>query len=616
VLRTGATLAVRSLLALLAVCCCVASTLAQEGKTYWQVDGGGGAGTRAVMTLEGGSLRFVKSRIEFEMSRIPDGTEYFSGQRSGNTIKGFFTHNLLKGTNCAPAYSGFLDLSPDGLRFTLTATAIMEAAEKREPDYRDGICERVDMPTCRGWKPPKPAMERWRRDCNGVSAFKPADVTRGVQIHWPSKELVVAVAPPAIARVPDAVPPAKTVEKLARAAPPLSPQSNTLAVTPERTDPMFAVLLVGGVVVCWLVFRNGNARGFLFGMLRRLARWLAITAAVAAAMLAPIYWLGQNRELIATEGTFFHWMHYNVSVPVGTALNRAAPYCGTALLSSPAGANPAYPTFENVLAPPHWPRCQASLAALAVSVHGWSGWSASGQWLSGVWQWLSTNSGGVLPWFGWLFGTIWAWVSAPFVWVFSSISDALWWLATPFVQFFWLVYTIIYWLLWLVVQIVIWFVWIVWTLAVWLVWLLGQALYYLALALKWFAINLGNYVIAIGLVAGAFFALAMRGDNPLSEWVKDYVARHKPQPSAQQHSNNQHKPNTPPPPDNRLAEYMNALDVLGVKDKVGFLKEDDVRARYRQLSKQTHPDHGGSSRMQADVNAAWLVVCAKHGWRK
>lgn len=604
-LRTGATLAIRSLLALLAVCCCVASALAQEGKTYWQVDGGGGAGTRAVMTLEGGSLRFVKSRIEFEMSRIPDGTEYFSGQRSGNSVNGFFTHNLLKGTNCAPAYRGQLELSPDGLRFTLTALVISEALPKREYDYRDGICGRVDMPTCRGWKPPERLAPR---DCNGVSPFKPADVTRGVQIHWPSKE-VVAAAPPAVARVPEVAPPAKTVERLAQAAPPVSPQSNTLAVTPERTDPMFAVLLVGGVVVCWLVFRNGNARWFLFGMLRRLARWLAITAAVAAVLLAPIYWLGQNRELIATEGTFFHWMHYNVSIPVATALNRAAPYCGTTLLSSPAGNRTDYPTFENVLPPPHWPRCQASLTALAVSAQGWSGWSATGQWLASAWQWLSTNSGGVLPWFGWLFGTIWGWVSAPFVWVFSSISDLLWWLATPFVQFFWLIYTLIYWVLWLVVQIVIWVAWAVWTLAVWLVWLFGQALYYLAIGVKWFAVNLGNYVIAIA-VAIVALAFAVRDGNPLKDWVDSYIARKKPQPHAQQNSNDQRKPN-PPPPEEK--SYENALDVLGLQDN---MTRDEAKAQYKQLSKQTHPDHGGTTRMQRDVNDAWIIVCKHKKWRK
>ena len=606
--RLSTTLVVWSLLGLLAAFCGAMPARAQDGKTYWQVDGGGGSGTRAVMTLEGGSsglvrLRFVRSPAEVSMHLIPDGAEYFSGQRSGNSISGFFSHSLMRPSSCAPAYSGELVLSADGRSFTLTAAV----HSKREPRFDDEMCKRYgdNMPTCRG-------RNRLEPSCG--SAFRPADVTRGVQIHWPSKQVVAAVASPVMTPVPDAA--TKAVESRVPNSRPVLPQEIDFGLAPERTDPMFAVLLVA-MVGCLLFFRQSTVVLLAAKVSVRMVRWLALAVALVAAVLIPLHVLGQHPEWRQVEGSVLHWVHGNITEPFAAALNKSAPHCGT--------------TF---LLPTAWPRCQASLAAMGAAVGDWNGWSAPGQLLSAAWQWLSINSGGVLPWIGWLFGEIWAWVSAPFVWVFSSISDVLWWLAKPFVQFFWLVYTIIAWIIWLAVQLVIWVTWLLWHLGVWVLWLLGQALYYAALALKWFAINLGNYVIALTAVLVVILSAGLN-DNRFGIWInrrlpirrmfeafieeygsaakerrkQEEEARQRAQREEQERKRQEH------PSGVTSDAFDKAKAAFGINTMTAELNEDDMRKLYRSLRAKAHPDSlGGSHDQFLKIDAAWVVICKRMFW--
>lgn len=607
--RLSTTLVAWSLLGLLAAYCCAMPARAQDATTYWQVDGGGGSGTRAVMTLEGGSsgsvrLRFVRSPVEVSMHLIPDGAEYFSGLRSGTSISGFFAHSLLKPSSCAPAYSGELVLSADSRSFTLTAAA----HPKREPRFDDEMCKRYgdNMPTCRG-------RNRVEPSCG--SAFRPADVTHGVQIHWPSKQVVAAIAPPVMTPVPDAA--TKAVEKRAPDPRLGLPPAIGFGFTPERTSPMFAVLVVV-MVACLVFFRQSSVVLFAARVSVRILRWLALAVVFAAVILAPLHVLGQHPEWRQVEGTFLHWVHGNITDSLAAALNESAPHCGTTLLL-----------------PTAWPRCQASLTAMVVAVGDWNGWSAPGQLVSGALQWLSTNSGGVLPWFGWLFGVIWAWVSAPFVWVFSSISDMLWWLATPFVQFFWLVYTIIAWIIWLAVQVVIWAAWLLWHLAVWVLWLLGQALYYAVFGLKWFAINLGNYVIALAAVLVVILSAGLN-DNRFGIWInkrlpirrifqafidehgsaakerrqQEEEARQRAQREEQERKRQEH-------PSGVTSDAFNkAKAAFGISAMTDELDQDEMRKLYRSLRAKAHPDSlGGSHDQFLKIDAAWLVICKRMVWQ-
>jgi hypothetical protein len=587
--RSGTTFVVWSLLGLLAVCCCAMSAQAQDGKTYWQVDGGGGSGTRAVMTLDGGRLRFVRSTGEVASYLIPDGAEYFAGQRSGNTISGFFAYSLLQPSRCAPAYSGELILSGDGRSFTLTAAA----HPKREPSFDDEMCKRYgdNMPTCRG-------RNRVEPSCG--SAFRPADVTRGVQILWPSREVVAAVAPPVIARLPDVATPSKAVEKIAQAARPVASTSNDLAIAPERTDQMIAVVLLAVVVACWLLFSNGTAARFVARLLVRLARWLALGVAVVAMLLGVC---AAVTRLDRPQGSATEWVVKTIIAPVAQTVETVAPSCGHVIYNSPQqnidGCKNSvlqglmfweWRVFSRV---PTWYIPSLGQSPPAAQ----SGVAAALWWM---WDWVVTIVSAPFRFIGWVFGKI----GDAFLLVGVNLSAFLQWLATPFINFFWLLYTIGYWLLW-----------VVWTIIVWVVWLLWSLLGLLLQFLKWFVVNLGNYVLALALVAAAFFVVAMQGNNPLSDWVKAYIARNKPQPQPQPQQRD-YKPNPPPPPDVKLAAYMEALDLFGLKDQAGRLKEDDCRARYKKLSKQSHPDSGGTNRMQANVNAAWIVICERHGWRK
>lgn len=608
--RLSTTLVAWSLLGLLAAFCCATPARAQDETTHWQVDGGGGSGTRAVMTLEGSRsglvrLRFVRSPIEVSMHLIPDGAEYFSGQRSGNFVSGLFAHSLLKPSSCAPAYSGELVLSADGRSFTLTAAA----RTKLEPRFDDKMCERYgdNMPTCRG-------RNRVEPSCG--SAFRPADVTRGVQIHWPSKQVVAAPAPSVIAPMPDAA-----TKPVAIRAPDSRlglPQAIGFGFAPERIYPMFAVLVVV-MVGCLAFFRRSTIVVFAARALVLLVRWLALAVAMTAFILGPLHVLGQHPEWRQVEGSLLHWVHVNITDSIAAALNKSAPHCGTALLLSTA-----------------WPRCQASLTTMVAVVGNWFSWGATGQWLSGAWQWLSANSGGVLPWVGWLSGAIWAWVSAPFVWVFSSISGVLWWLATPFVQFFWLVYTIFAWVIWLAVQLVIWVAWLLWHLGVWVLWLLGQALYYAAFGLKWFAINLGNYVIALTAVLAVILSAGLN-DNRFGKWMnkrlpirrmfqafidahgtaakerrkQEEEARQRTQREARERKRQEH------PSGVTSDAFDKAKAAFGIHNTNAELNEDDMRKLYRSLRAKAHPDSvGGSHDQFLKIDAAWMVICTRMYWQQ
>lgn len=380
--------------------------------------------------------------------------------------------------------------------------------------------------------------------------------------------------------------------------------------------------LFGGLVAVaiWLWFSSGTAARLVAHLLVRLLRWLALAVALVTVVLTPLHVLGQHSEWRQVEGSFLHWVHGNITEPLAATLNNSAPHCGTTLLL-----------------PTAWPRCQASLTAMVVAVGDWSGWRAPGSWLFGAWHWLSTNSGGVLPWIGWLFGAVWAWVSAPFVWVFGSISDVLWWLATPFVQFFWLIYTIIAWIIWLVVQLVIWTVWLLWQLGVWGLWLLGQALHYAALGLKWFALNLGNYVIALTAVLVTILYAGLNNNRfgiwvnkrlPIRRMFETFIEVHgsaakerrKQEEEARQRAQREEqerKRQEQEHPSGVTSDAFNKAKVaFGINSMTDSLNEDDMRKLYRSLRAKAHPDSlGGSHEQFLKIDDAWKVICKRMFWK-
>jgi hypothetical protein len=215
------------------------------------------------------------------------------------------------------------------------------------------------------------------------------------------------------------------------------------------------------------------------------------------------------------------------------------------------------------------------------------------------------------------------------------MSDVLWWLVTPFVQFFWLVYTIIAWIIWLAVQLVVWVAWLLWHLGVWVFWLLGQALYYSALGLTWFAINLGNYVIAVTAVLVAILSAGLN-DNRFGKWMnkrlpirrtfqafidahgsaakkrrkQEEEARQRAQREAEERKRQEH------PSGITLDAFNKAKAAFGIHNMTAELNEDDMRKLYRSLRAKAHPDSlGGSHDQFLKIDAAWIVICKRLFWQ-
>lgn len=610
-LSTGAAFVARSLLGLLAMLLLMLTAMHRSHAqtpffsevTYWRLEWPTNSGSERTIFFSltedswGGGVRARILGIEpIPTADVRIGDDFLhKGYRIGQSITGQFILGYGRSREpCPPSFDVSLSLYADRQRFDYEFRRFEIRVEGTQcvrisnPFRTSGTGRRIDWPSGQPWQPQRPpevVRAPPPQPRVGVDAPKP-DITAPK----------VGTAPPQVRAVPVAV-----------------TATDNRSWTAGQT--LFGGLLA---VAFWLWFSSGTAARLVAHLLVRLLRWLALTMALVAAVLAPLYVLGQHPEWRQVEGSFLHWVHGTITDSLASALNKAAPHCGTTLLL-----------------PTAWPRCQASLTAMVVAMGDWNGWSATGQWLSGAWQWLSTNSGGVLPWIGWLFGAIWAWVSAPFVWVFGSISDVLWWLATPFMQFFWLIYTIIAWIIWLAVQLVIWVAWLLWHLGVWVLWLLGQALYYAALGLTWFAINLGNYVIALAAVLAVILSAGLN-DNRFGIWMNrrlpirrmfeafidkhgsaakerrklEEEARQRAQREEQERKRQEH------PSGVSTDAFDKAKAAFGIKNLAAELNEDDMRKLYRSLRAKAHPDSlGGSHDQFLKIDAAWVVICKRMVWQ-
>lgn len=564
--------------------------------TYWRLEWPTPSGVERAILFSltedrwGGGVRARILGIEpIPVADVRIGDDFLrNGSRIGQSITGrFILGNGRSGEPCPLTFDVSLSLHADRQRFDYEFRRFEIRVEGTQcvrisnPVRTSGTGRRIDWPTGQPWQPQRsPEVAR-----------APPPLPRA-SLDAPKSEIT--------ASTPGATP------SLGRVAPVAVTATDGLSWTASQT--LFVGLLV---VAFWLWLSSGTAAKLVARLLVRLLRWLALAVALVAVVLTPLHVLGQHPEWRQVEGSVSHWVHGNITDSLAAALNRAAPHCGTTLLL-----------------PTAWPRCQGSLTTLALTAKDRSGWAAAEQWLSG-------HAGSVLSWIGWLFGAIWAWVSAPFVWVFGSISDVLWWLATPFVQFFWLVYTIIAWIIWLAVQIVIWGAWLLWQLGVWGLWLLGQALYYAALGLTWFAINLGNYVIALAAVFGVILSAGLN-DNRFGIWInkrlpirrmfrafidehgsaanerrkQEEEARRRAQRDEQERKRQEHPSGVSP------AEFDNAKAAFGINAMTSALNEDDMRKLYRSLRAKAHPDSAGGSHEQfLKIDAAWLVICKRMKWQ-
>lgn len=624
-LSTGATFVARSLLGLLAMLLLMLSAVHRSHAqtpffsevTYWRLEWPTPSGSERTIFLSltedswGGGVRARILGIEpIPIADVRIGDDFLSnGYRIGQSITGrFISGNGRSREPCPLTFDVSLSLHADRQRFDYEFRRFEIRVEGTQcvrisnPVRTSGTGRRIDWPTGQPWQPQRsPEVAR-----------APPPLPRA-SLDAPKSEITASTSGAA--------------PSLGRAVPEAVTATDNLSWTASQT--LFGGLLV---VAFWLWFSSGTAARLVARLLVRLVRWLALAAALVTVVLTPLHVLGQHPEWRQVEGSVLHWVHGNITGPLAGALNKSAPHCGTTLLQSTA-----------------WPQCQASLTAMAVAVRDWNDWSATGQWLRGGWQWLSTSSGGVLPWIGWLFGAIWAWVSAPFVWVFSSISDVLWWLATPFVQFFWLVYTIIAWIIWLAVQLVIWGAWLLWQLGVWGLWLLGQALYYAALGLTWFAANLGNYVIALTAVLVVILSASLN-NNPFGVWLNKFVpmrrlfddfineysseakarkqrdeeARIRAQQEQQERQRQEQerqeqRKRREHGQDTVEKDYARACSVLDFTAWVqaGVMKEKEVecRKKVRDLKIKNHPDTGGTTYLAQEVAWAWNTVCTQQNWK-
>lgn len=207
------------LLALFALCYFAFPALAQDGKTYWQVHTGGGA----AMSLEGGSLRFAE-----QIGRVAVGTEYFSGQRSGRIIRGVFAYSMTERSTCPPIYSGELIISDDGRSFTLTNGVV--------PNF-----QRVS-----GCSTPRPNNS----------------VIRADQIHWPSRQVVAAIAPPVVIQRPVLAPHPQPVAVVPVAQP--EPDAGSIGTTILKgLAGLLLAAMLGGTI--WAATQLARERGMKLG---------------------------------------------------------------------------------------------------------------------------------------------------------------------------------------------------------------------------------------------------------------------------------------------------------------------------------------------------------------
>jgi hypothetical protein len=607
VLRAGATIVARSLLALLAMLLLMLTAMHRSHAqtpffsevTYWRLEWPTPSGSERAIIFSltedswGGGVRARILGIEpIPTADVRIGDDFLSnGYRIGQSITGrFILGNGRSREPCPSTFDVSLGLYADRQGFDYEFRRFETRMEGTQcvrignPVRTSGTGRRIDWPTGQPWQPQRPP--------DVVRAPPPRPQA---SLDAPKSEITASTsgaAPSPGPAVPEAVPATDNLRWIA---------SQTL----------FGGLLA---VAFWLWFSKGTAARSVARLLVRLVRWLTLAVALVMVVLTPLHVLGQHPEWRQVEGSVLHWVHGNITDSIAAALNKSAPYCGTTLLI-----------------PAAWPRCQASLTTMIAAVESWISWS-----LSGSWRWLSTNSGGVLPWIGWLFGAIWSWVSTPFVWVFGSMSDLLWWFVEPFVQFFWLVYTIIAWIIWLAVQLVVWVAWLLWHLGVWVLWLIGQALYYAALGLTWFAINLGNYVIALTAVLVVILSAGLN-DNRFGKWMnkrlpigrmfqafidahgtaakerrkQEEEARQRAQREAQERKRQEH------PSGVTSDAFDKAKAAFGIHNTTAELNEDDMRKLYRSLRAKAHPDSlGGSHDQFLKIDAAWIVICTRMFWQQ
>ena len=71
----------------------------------------------------------------------------------------------------------------------------------------------------------------------------------------------------------------------------------------------------------------------------------------------------------------------------------------------------------------------------------------------------------------------------------------------------------------------------------------------------------------------------------------------------------------PPPREEGPSPYTRALRVLDLPESDGA-ERGKVQARWRELVRRNHPDQGGSTLLVQQVNEAYEVIRARHGWAR
>lgn len=61
------------------------------------------------------------------------------------------------------------------------------------------------------------------------------------------------------------------------------------------------------------------------------------------------------------------------------------------------------------------------------------------------------------------------------------------------------------------------------------------------------------------------------------------------------------------------SDYEQALELLGIQPQDDYRS---ARKRYLAMVERAAPEHGGSSRMLQQINAAWELIRKQRGWRK
>lgn len=100
-------------------------------------------------------------------------------------------------------------------------------------------------------------------------------------------------------------------------------------------------------------------------------------------------------------------------------------------------------------------------------------------------------------------------------------------------------------------------------------------------------------------------------DRFRERWQSEYGARQQQEQQREEEDEQEQARSRANP--GSASDYAQALELLGIQPQDDF---KTARKRYIAMVERAAPEHGGSSRMLQQINAAWELIRERRGWRK